>query len=64
MAAVSGRGRVMRERGVLKVGRWFKDGYSMECRANMGIVRFNLFSQLTVLTTSLYIFDKQWYTCL
>jgi len=35
-AAVSGRGREMRERGVLKVGRWFKDGYSMECRANMG----------------------------
>ena len=35
-AAVLGRGRVMRERGVLKVGRRFKDGYSMECRANMG----------------------------
>jgi len=42
-----------------------KDGQSMECYANNGNSGVqNLLSQLTELTTSLCIFDKQWHTCL
>jgi len=64
-AAVSGRGRIMRKRGVFKVERRLKDGQSMECRPNIGNSGVqNLLSQLTELTTSLYVFDKQWHTCL
>jgi len=50
----------MRERSALKVEWRLKDGHSMECCANIrnGGVQ-NLLSQLTELTTCLYIFNKQ-----
>jgi len=55
----------MRERSALKVEWRLKDGQSMECCANIGNSGVqNLLSQLTELTTSLYVFDKQWHTCL
>ena len=39
-----------------------KDGQSMECYANNGNSGVqNLLSQLAKLTTSLYVFDKQWH---
>jgi len=33
-------------------------------RMNIGNHGFNLLTQLTEITTSLFIFDKQWHTCL
>jgi len=37
---------------------------NLEAARTLGVVEFNLLSQLTELTASLYIFDKQWHTYL
>ena len=41
-------------------------GMDNECggRTTSGEVGFNLLTQLTEITTSLFIFDNQWHTCL
>jgi len=45
---------------------WWLKAFSMNMEAarTLGAVGFNLLTQLTKITTSLYIFDKQWHTCL
>ena len=59
-AAVSGQGRIMRNGGVLKVERRLKDDNQWSAAPTLGIVGVqNLLSQLTELTSSLYVFDKQ-----
>jgi len=40
---------------------WIKN---VEVAHTSRVVGFNLLTQLTEITTSLFIFDKQWYTCL
>ena len=65
MATVLGQGRIVRERGVLEVVWRLKVlTINLEAARTLGLVGFNLLSQLTELTTNLYIFSKQWHTCL
>jgi len=55
----------MGERSSLKVVWQLKDGQSIKSHAHVGNSGVqNLLSQLTELTTSLHVFDKQWHTCL
>jgi len=55
----------MREREIVGSGVAVKGlSMNMEAARALGVVGFNLLTQLTEITTSLYIFDKQWHTYL
>jgi len=56
-AAVSGRGREMKKRRVLEVVWRFK-AVNLEAACTLGLVGFNLLSQLTELTTSCIYFTS------